>query len=190
MHKQKKIMKKAQILTLILIVAAILSRFVPHPFNFTAIGASALLAGYAFRGKFMAFLIPLIALWLSDLVFNNVVYSSSYDGFVLFTNGAIWIYGSFALIVLMGSGLKKVTVPSVGLRAIMSATIFFLITNAAAWFANPVYTQDLAGLISSYLMGIPFFLNDILGTIVYSLLLFGIYEAYLSGQMNSIRIRR
>jgi hypothetical protein len=182
-------MKKAQYLTLVLIVAAILSRFIPHPFNFTAIGASALLAGFALKLDYRAFLVPLLALWISDIFINNFIYAASYDGFVWFTTGALWIYGSFALIVLLGSGISKVSVKSVGLRAVLSAVIFFLITNAAVWFANPMYTQDAAGLTSAYLMGLPFFLNDVLGTLLYSLLLFGLYESYLARNMKEARIK-
>src|SRR5258708_32890142 len=55
------------ILAAVMIVLAAVLRTVPHPWNFTPIGAMALFAGTMFRDRRVAFLFPLIALFAGDL---------------------------------------------------------------------------------------------------------------------------
>ena len=92
-----------------IILAAALSRLLPHPPNFTALGAMALFGGAYLKRKWLAVLIPLAALFVSDLLLNNFVYGSYQSGFTLFTQGALWIYLGFVLIVgVAWLNLKKV----------------------------------------------------------------------------------
>ena len=55
-----------------MILTATLSRFIPHPPNFTPIGAMSLFGAAYFGRKYLALLIPFLALWLSDLALNNI----------------------------------------------------------------------------------------------------------------------
>ena len=54
-----------------LILFASFSRIIPHMPNFTPIGAMALFGGAYLKNKSHAFLIPVLSLWISDLVINN-----------------------------------------------------------------------------------------------------------------------
>ncbi len=58
-------------------------------------GAAALFGGVVFKDNLKAFLVPLVALFLSDLVLNNVVYADLMKVFTLFTQGFYWIYAAF-----------------------------------------------------------------------------------------------
>ena len=51
-----------------MIVAAAAMRLLPHPANFTPIGALALFAGAHFDDKRWAFIVPLAAMFLSDIL--------------------------------------------------------------------------------------------------------------------------
>lgn len=84
------------------IVFAALSRLLPHAYNFTPIGAIALFGAAYFPKKRWAFIIPVAALWLSDLFLNNMVYASYYEGFAFFSSGFLFTYGAFALVVILG----------------------------------------------------------------------------------------
>ena len=64
-------MSKKNILILSLLVVGIMGRIIPHPPNVTPIIAIALLASHAFKNKWIAILIPLSGMWISDLVINN-----------------------------------------------------------------------------------------------------------------------
>jgi hypothetical protein len=159
------------------IVFAVLSRILPHPYNFTPLGAIALFGAAYFTDKKWAFIIPLLAMWISDLILNNFIFSAFYDGFTLFNWGMISIYGSIILIALLGMKfLNKVTIPRVLGSAIGASVIFFIVTNFGAWLASPMYPLNLGGLIASYTTAIPFFHNTLAGDIVYCTTLFGAFE--------------
>ena len=72
--------------------------------NFTPVGAIALFGGCYFRDRWKAFLIPLVALWLSDVLINRIYY---FDSWMLYYSGAYWSYGSFALMVVIGHFIKN-----------------------------------------------------------------------------------
>lgn len=156
-----------------MVLLAMATRLLPHWPNFTAVGAVALFSGSMFSRKVWAFGIPLLAIFLSDLALNNLLYAS--EGFVWFTRGFYWIYAAFALSVLLGRyGMNARKGSSVLLSGVASALVFFFITNFGAWLGNPLYPQNFAGLFASYTAGLPFLGNQILGNFFYTATLFGL----------------
>ncbi len=173
-----KIKLRSGILVLMVFIAAF-SRLIPHPPNFTPIGGMALFGAAYFSRKYFSFLVPLAAMWLSDLFYNNVILPAQmpeyYTGFQWIGN--LWVYAGFALIVLIGFRLlKNVGVKNVAVAALAGTVVFYLITNFGAWATYPTYTKDLMGLLASYTAAIPFFGYSLLGNLVYSAVLFGVYE--------------
>lgn len=163
-------------ITLIIFVAAI-TRLLPHPPNFTPIAGMALLGSAYFDKKYLAFLVPMLALFVSNLVLNNVLYAQYYDGFVWFSPQTLWVFGSIALISLLGINLlKKVNTKNVIIGAVSASLLFFAITNFGSWLSDPMYTKDLSGLVASYINGLPFLRNTLFGDLFYSGVLFGIYH--------------
>src|ERR1700760_504272 len=101
----------------LMIVAAAALRLVPHLPNMTPIAAIALFGGAAFADKRLAFIVPLAALLLSDLVLG-------------FSSSMGFVYGSFALIVAIGLWLQRHRTAPVILGAVLfSSVLFFAITN-------------------------------------------------------------
>lgn len=163
-------------LVALLIVVAALSRLIPHPYNFTPIAAMGLFGGAYFNKRYLAFLVPFAAMWASDLVLNNVIYARQfpayYNGFQLWGNASVYL--SFALIVVLGFVLlRKVRVTNVLVASLLASVLFFFVTNFAVWLNSAVYPQNIIGLISCYLAGLPFFGNTLLGDLFYSGVLFG-----------------
>jgi hypothetical protein len=144
-----------------ILVAAIL-RLVPHPPNFTPIGAMALFSGaYLGRRGAIAFLAPLGALFLSDLVLG-------------FYHGMATVYFSVALMVVLGwLTLQRVSPLRVGGAALLSSVLFFVITNFGMWLSSGFYPHTLAGLETCFVAAIPFFQNTVAGDLFYATLLFG-----------------
>jgi hypothetical protein len=149
------------VMLMTVIVAAAASRLIPHPPNFTPIAAIALFAGAYSRSVWQAFVIPLGAMVVSDLLIG-------------------WhplvpvVYASFALIVGIGMWLRgRKTVSRIALAVGASSLMFFLITNFAVWAFGPMYPKSLEGLLGAYIAGIPFFRNTVLGDACYSVILFG-----------------
>ncbi len=173
--KTEKTNMRFGVLVLMILMAA-LSRLLPHPPNFAPIGAMALFGAAYFSNRIIAIVLPLIALWLSDLVLMNVVYAHLGDGFVFFYSGFYWIYGSFILITLLGFlTLKKVKVGNI-LGASLAASILFFITSNFSVFLGNMYPNTLDGLITCYIAAIPFFGNTLSGDLFYSGVLFGAFE--------------
>jgi hypothetical protein len=169
--------KKAIYIIIGFIVFAALSRLLPHAYNFTPIGAIALFGAAYFSDKKWALIIPLTAIWISDLLLNNLVYTAYYDGFTWFTGGALYLYGSIAMIVILGYYLlKKITIGRVLGGAVGASVIFYIVSNFGVWVTSPMYPLSLEGLIACYVAAIPFFHNTLAGNVIYSAVLFGGYE--------------
>ena len=64
-------------------------------------GAMALFGGAALSNKMLRVILPLGALFISDVIINNTIYASSLEGFTLFYEGAIWTYVGIAAIALI-----------------------------------------------------------------------------------------
>ncbi len=153
----------------ILIVLGTVSRLIPHPPNFVALGAIALYAGARLPRRW-AFLVPLAAMALSDALIDRGT------GFPFFSITRMTSYGTFALIVGLSSLLRSRT--SLSARFAMSvgaSTLFYLTTNFAVWVApyaigsfEAMYPATPAGLLACYIAALPFYGNslmaDLLGT--------------------------
>ncbi len=173
-------MKKHLVYILGLIALALVSRLIPHWPNFTAMIAVAFTGGLLFKNRLEAILIPLGVLFVSDLLINNTLYAA--EGFTFFTSGFGYIYGAYVLIALLGALSARTSKLSQIFGAVSGALSFYLITNFGAWLANPMYSQDFSGLISSYTAGLPFLLNSVASTLFYGAI---IYALKLSFEQNS-----
>jgi hypothetical protein len=143
------------------IVAAAALRLVPHPPNFSPIDAMALFSGAYLGRRWLAFVAPLGALLLSDLILG-------------FYSGMEFQYVSVALIVLIGwVALPKVSVLRLAGAAIASSVLFYLVTNFGVWLGSGMYPQTLSGLAACYVAAIPFFQNTLAGDLFYTGVLFG-----------------
>lgn len=166
---------------ILMIMAAAISRFIPHPPNFTPIGAMSLFGAAYFGRRYLALLIPFIALWVSDLVINNVLYArmfpETYTGFSWF---GMWsVYLAFAVIVFLGWVVLKKVSPLRLLGASFSASVlFFLITNFHFWLMTATYPKTVAGLAMAYTAGLPFFWNTLAGDLFFTAVLFGSFAFF------------
>lgn len=173
--QNQKINIRFAVLTAIILLAAF-SRIIPHMPNFSPLGAIGLFGAAHFQKKWLAFLIPIAATWLSDLFINNVIYAQYYPTFTWFSEGFYWMYGSYLLITFAGLFIfKKITVQRILAGALTATAIFFLITNFACFPANPAYPQNFSGFITCYAAGIPFLKGTLLGDLFYSGILFGVF---------------
>lgn len=164
-------------LILLLIVIAALSRMFPHPMNFTPMGAIALFGAAYLNRKWLAVIIPLASVFLSDVLINNTIYAHYYNKFTLFYPGFYFTYGAFVLIVLVGFVLlRKVSVGRVLLSSLAAAVVFYIVSNFGAWIGFHTYPHTGSGLIACYVAAIPFFKFTVLSNVIYSALLFGAFE--------------
>jgi hypothetical protein len=159
----EKLTPKFWILTLMIFAAAFV-RLLPHPPNFAPIAAMALFGGAYFNKKWAAFLVPLAAMFITDLII----------GF----HETMWaVYLSFALIVVIGMlMLKEKKIGNIFFASVISSVSFFIITNFGTWISMPIYEKTGVGLAACYTAAIPFFHQTLLSDLFFIGVLFGLYH--------------
>ena len=138
-----------------------LSRFIPHPPNFTSLLALSFYVPVLLGLKYLPALI--ISFAITDLIIG-------------YHTGTHWTWGSVLVIGLMSQYFtKKVSIRLVG--ALLGATLFFVITNFGVWTSG-MYGLTLIGLLNCYTLAIPFFAYSMISTIIFSLVIETGYKFY------------
>jgi uncharacterized membrane protein len=156
-------MKEKIVIPATVILLAALLRLVPHLPNFAPIGAMALFGGMYLEKKY-AFIVPLVALFLSDI-------------FLGFHATMPFVYGSFLLSGLIGLWIRQHrSVKRVVFGTLLSSVLFFLITNFGTWLVSGMYQKSPKGLIEAFVLALPFFRNTIFGDLLYTTAFIVMYE--------------
>lgn len=175
-------MTKRTLILLSFLIFAIGSRFLilagPAWANFSPMGAMALFGGYYIKDKKYAVLFSLLALWISNLLLNNLLYGAYFDGF---SWGFSWSqFTLFAVITLIGAWFssKKASPINVILVNAFTSIGFFIASNFLVWaFSSEViYTKNIAGLSACYVNAIPFYPNSLYSHLLFGILFFGGFE--------------
>ena len=144
-----------------MVLAGAAARLLPHPWNFTPIGAMALFGGGQFADKRLAFLVPLAALFVSDLVLG-------------LHQLIPFVYGCFAFTVCLGFWVRRKSGAfRIAFASVVSSTVFFLVTNFNVWAVFDTYPRNATGLLECYIEGLPLYRNGLLGDLFYAGVLFG-----------------
>lgn len=159
--------KTSIIVFVTLFLLAVLSRWVSHQWNFTVLGGAFLLAGAYFADKKISVLLMLMVLLISDAVIG-------------FHTQMPAVYFSYLLVVVLGFLLK---INSARYKvfgcALLGSALFFLITNFAVWYSGALYPMTLQGLKDCYIMGLPFYRNQLVGDLMSSLIFFEVARRVL-----------
>jgi len=160
-------------LAICLLVLGILSRFVVHAWNFTPVIALALFGGVYLKNKKLAILLPLALLAVTDFIlgFHQMMFFT-WGSIVLIAAMGLWVQKNKSLKTVLGGGL-------------VSAVLFYVVTNFGVWLVSGMYPLTLAGLSECFVLAIPFFRSTLLGTLVYGLIFFGAYEAIAARIKNT-----
>ncbi|TAL61727.1 MAG: hypothetical protein EPN85_04120 [Bacteroidetes bacterium] len=172
---QSKIVTPRFLFVTVAILIAAISRVLPHPPNFTPIAAIALFGGAYISDKRLAFLLPLLIMFISDSLLELV------SG-IGFHNTLLYVYASFVVVTLIGIYIRNnAKSGNIILASLISSILFFIVTNFGVWAASG-FELGFGGLIVTYAAGIPFynnsisgsfFLNTIVGDLFYCGILFG-----------------
>jgi len=145
-----------------LVVMGVWSRWIPHTPNFTAIGASALFAGVLWRRQWQAFLVPLAAMLVSDLLLG-------WHSTILF------VYAALLFNVLIGASVAKMKWGKVS-APILGSLVFFAITNLGVWLSGELYPVSAAGLAECFAMAVPFYKMELLSEVLFFSALLGAWS--------------
>ena len=132
------------------------SRFIPHPPNFTPIISMAILSGFALKNFKHSILLILSTMFITDI-------------FLGFHKNMLFVYSSLYLITAISFKFShKLNFKNLILYCLLSSICFFIFTNFGVWFFGNLYEKNFSGLIECYIMAIPFFKNTIISTIIFS----------------------
>ena len=171
----------------LVLLFAVLSRVMPHAFNFTAVGGSLLFFGSRMSAKTggarwkTAIAVAVMAAtdyYLTVFAYGYPFHVSAYL--------ATWVwYGAICLAgrSLLGGGASWMRV---GAGVLASSTSFFLLSNFMVWAAGGMYAKSAAGLGACYVAAVPFYANDVISTAMTAGMLFGL-PALARGMVEGAR---
>lgn len=159
----------------LLLLAALLSRVIPHAgwFGFTAVGGSLLYFGA--KRSLREMLLPVAALIGVDYYLTTHVY-----GYTFAWQDYLITWSWYAAAIVLGRILlaNRVSVLRVASAALLGPTSFFLVSNYAVWAGSHhpggMYAPGFGGLITCFIAGLPFYGRDLLSTGLVLTLAFGI----------------
>jgi hypothetical protein len=151
---------------------------------FTPVGAMALFGGAYFKGNIKPFLLPLLTLFISDVIVSFTIFPEMRVG--LLYAGWYWTYMAFALITLAGKYfIKDVAVKNIVIAVVASTVIHWLVANVGMCVQENQFTASLywQKLVSS----ITYELRFMAGTALYTGIMFGAFEL-LQRRYPSLRL--
>lgn len=191
-----KFSKNTLIVFAMLVLVAALYRLIPvRPAGFAPQMALALFGGAMIKDKKWAFTLPLLSLFISDLLYQGL-YMAGITNIEGFYGGQWMVYGCFMLITLFGFFMKKVNFTNTVVFSVSGSLIFFLVTNFLVWAGGGGYSRPKTfdGLMMCYADALAFYRdgglingfagNFIIGELFFTLLLFGGY--YLVQRSTSL----
>ena len=182
-------LNKSVIWTLILLtIVAALYRIIPNrPYGFAPQWAMAIFAGAVVKDRKLAFLIPVLSMFISDVVYQ-ILYMNGLSSIQGFYDGQVQNYLLFALLVVLGIMMKKINVRNVVVASLAAPTVYFILSNFILW-AGTSGTRGLgrpktfSGLMQCYTDALPFYRTSLIATLIFSGVLFGTY--YLISRKQS-----
>jgi hypothetical protein len=165
--------------------------------NVVPIGALALFCGAHFRNRSLAFAIPLLSMFLGDIL---LAIDARNPQLYLFHAQMPFVYGCYIVSVAMGIGLQRywdrleqgaadrsdskwsrlrkrsafwTRVIPIASFTVAGSILFFLATNFGVWWLFNTYSKTPHGLLECYLAAVPFFRGTLSGDLIGSAILFG-----------------
>jgi hypothetical protein len=160
------------IFTLVLVILATACKYFFGPdldwSGFSPVIAIALFSGFIIREKDMSFILPLLALFISDAVIQ-LLYKQNMFPYQGFYSGQWKNYLILLAATMIGWALQGRKYSSLIVGAFLAPTVYFLVSNFMVWNANfeNVYPRTFAGLMQCYDLGLPFFRNSLIATLVF-----------------------
>jgi hypothetical protein len=156
-------------LAYLFVIFAVLARmpFMPHPWNFTPVTAALLYFGA--RGSRRQLWIPFVLMAASDVILTKFVYAYplAWDQLI------VWAW--YAAILFLGTRLRENSNwLRIGGAALASSVSFFIVSNFAVWISGTMYPKTVAGLMTCYAAGVPFFRRGVAGDMLFTAVMFGL----------------
>ncbi len=164
--------KKYIIIGTALVLFAAILKVATFPFSINPIIAISLFSGVVIKDKKLAFLMPLMAMFVSDLMLEVFNIAPGFYGY-----GQIGNYASLLLVTVLGFSMKQIAPLKVAGYSVASTILFFILSNTNCFFFDTfnTYGTGFQGWATCLAAGIPFVKNGLAVDLGFSVLLFGTY---------------
>jgi hypothetical protein len=165
----------------ILVALGSLYRVIPHgDYGFPPQLAMAVFAGAIIRQRAFSFFLPLASMLASDLLFQGL-FSMGWSNTPGFYEGQWVNYLLIGSLTVFGFWAKNLKPGNILAASVAAPTFYFIVSNFVVWasgggFARP---KTFDGLMQCYTDGLPFYYASLAATVVFSVLLFGVYRLFI-----------
>jgi hypothetical protein len=162
-----------------LIVFAAVLKVTTYPHTFDPIIAISLFSGAIISDRKLAFVLPLLAMFISDVIFEVFNIAQGFYGWEQLGN-----YAALLFITVLGFFMKKINPITVVGYSVASSILFYFLSNTNTFLFDTFNTYDntMAGYIKCMAAGIPFM--KIPENLVYSIVLFGSYTLLMKSSLK------
>jgi hypothetical protein len=177
----------------LLVFIAAIYRVIPgRPYGFAPQWAMAVFAGAVIRNRKWALIMPVLSMFLSDLLYQ-ALYLGGLTDMAGFYAGQWQNYILFALLVFIGFAIRKINVPNIIAASLAAPCVYFLLSNFIVWsgsggtrgLGRPITWE---GLMMCYADGLPFLLNSLIATLVFATILFGSFVLIMRNKEQVVRV--
>ncbi|HUQ96066.1 MAG TPA: DUF6580 family putative transport protein [Chitinophagaceae bacterium] len=167
------------IFLLLIVIASVYRVWDGRPWGFVPQIAMALFGGAVIRDKKWAFILPLLSMLLSDALYE-VLYQNGLSEIQGFYSGQVTNYVLFAGMTFIGFWMHNLNKARIALGSVVAPSLYFLLSNFQVWIGGGGLQRPKTfdGLMQCYADGAPFYKGYLLGTLFFSIVLFGIYFLY------------
>ena len=163
---------------ILLIIIASLYRIMPgRPLGFSPLIAMAIFGGAVIKDKKFAFLLPLLAMFVSDGLYQ-LLYINGVGNIPGFYEGQVINYILFGGLTVFGFFIKNFNIKRIAIASLSAPTVYFLISNFLVWASSSPDAgwnrpKTFSGLLMCYNDGLPFYPWSVVSTFIFSAILFG-----------------
>ncbi len=155
-------------LTAMMLVLCVLTRLIPHPPNFTPVGAMSVFAGRTLpRG--LAALLMMALLLVSDGLL------AWYKGYAWLSTDTLCVYVAYLAQIQLGYSTRSFKAGALT-GATLGAFVFFFASNFGVWAFSGMYARTGAGLVDCFVAALPFFPATLISNVLGALVLNAIYR--------------
>jgi hypothetical protein len=189
-----KISRQILVSFILLIVIAALYRIMPgRPYGFAPQIAMAIFGGAIIKDKRLAFLLPLLSMFISDALYE-LFYRNGVGNISGFYGGQFTNYILFGTMTIFGFLIRKLNVKSIILASLAAPTTFFILSNFFVWSSSSPDAglsrpKNFNGLLLCYNDGLPFYPWSVASCLIFSAILFGGYFLFMkAGSFKGLRV--
>lgn len=150
-------------------IALSASRFIPHPPNFTSLIS-------------LSFYLPLI---LGLRFIPAVLFAFIFTDLIIGIHSTIIFTWMTVILIGLISGFFFSNITNRFVGVLLSAVIFFILTNFGVWITGEMYEKNFTGLLLCYTMALPFFVNTIVSSLIFSAIIEFVLYIYKNNFIKS-----